>query len=107
MEGTGQPLHPWPTPPEISEWLDRSAAGRAWRAVWAAIGVGLTLIPIVTHGNIGFTQFGYRFAPDFRPLLFVALALVFQRGMGRLAIAAAGRQPLGSTTTVTSGVMPA
>ncbi len=69
-------------------WL-ASARPRDPRTVWAAIGIGLTLIPIVTHGNIGFTQFGYRFALDFQPLLFVALALVFQRGMSRLAIAAA------------------
>ena len=69
-------------------WLAR-ARPRDPRTVWAAIGIGLTLIPIVTHGNIGFTQFGYRFALDFQPLLFVALALVFQRGMSRLAIAAA------------------
>jgi len=57
--------------------------------IWAAIGVGLTLIPIVTHGNVGFTQFGYRFALDFQPLLFVVLAIVFRGGMSRVAVAAA------------------
>ncbi len=69
-------------------WLARARL-RDPRMVWAAIGIGLTLIPIVTHGNIGFTQFGYRFALDFQPLLFVVLALVFQRGMSRLAVVAA------------------
>ena len=69
-------------------WLG-TARLRDPRMVWAVIGIGLTLIPIVTHGNIGFTQFGYRFALDFQPLLFVVLALVFQRGMRRLAVVAA------------------
>jgi len=56
---------------------------------WAAIGTGLALIPIVTHGNVGFTQFGYRFSLDVQPLLFVILATVFERGMSRWAWAAA------------------
>ena len=59
------------------------------RVVYAAIGVGLALIPIVTHGNIGLTQFGYRFSLDFQPLLFVILATVFERGVSRLAWTAA------------------
>ncbi len=59
---------------------------RTW---WAALGIGLTLLPIITHGNIGFTQFGYRFSLDFQPLLFVVLAVVFRNGMSRIAIAAA------------------
>ena len=69
-------------------WLAKARRSdpRTW---WAAIGIGLTLIPIITHGNIGFTQFGYRFSLDFQPLLFVVLAGVFARGMPRLAIAAA------------------
>lgn len=69
-------------------WLARARRddGRTW---WAAIGIALTLLPIVTHGNIGFTQFGYRFSLDFQPLMFVVLAAVFRRGMPRLAVAAA------------------
>ncbi len=55
------------------------------RVLWAAIGIGLTLIPIVTHGNVGFTQFGYRFSLDVQPLLFVILATVYERGMSRVA----------------------
>jgi len=56
---------------------------------WAALACALTLVPIVTHGNVGFTQFGYRFSLDIQPLLFVILATVFARGMSRLAAAAA------------------
>lgn len=59
------------------------------RVLYAAIAIGLTLIPLVTHGNVGFTQFGYRFSLDLQPLLFVILATVFERGMSRLAVAAA------------------
>lgn len=56
--------------------------------LWAAVGTGLTLIPIITHGNVGISQFGYRFSLDFQPLLFVILAAVFARGMSRLAMLA-------------------
>jgi hypothetical protein len=44
----------------------------------------------VTHGNVGLTQFGYRFSLDVQPLLFVILATVFERGMGRRAWIASG-----------------
>jgi hypothetical protein len=57
--------------------------------LWASIGVALTLIPIITHGNVGISQFGYRFSLDFQPLLFVVLAATFARGMSRLAMVAA------------------
>ncbi len=67
------------------------------RVLYAAIAVGLTLIPLVTHGNVGFTQFGYRFSLDLQPLLFVILATVFERGMSRLAAAAAALSILFST----------
>ena len=56
---------------------------------WAALACAITLVPIVTHGNVGFTQFGYRFSLDVQPLLFVILATVFARGMSRLAASAA------------------
>lgn len=58
------------------------------RVFYAAIGVGLALIPIVTHGNVGLSQFGYRFSLDVQPLLWVILATVFERGGSRLAVAA-------------------
>jgi len=49
------------------------------------LGTALALIPIVTHGNVGITQFGYRFSLDVQPLLFVVLASAFRGGMSRLA----------------------
>jgi hypothetical protein len=55
------------------------------RVAWAAVGVMLALVPIVTHGNVGIQQFGYRFSLDVQPLLFVALATAFERGMSRWA----------------------
>jgi hypothetical protein len=55
------------------------------RVAWAAIGAGLALVPIVTHGNVGIQQFGYRFSLDVQPLLFVILATAFERGMSRWA----------------------
>ena len=68
-------------------WLFRARL-RDPRVAWAAIASALALIPIVTHGNVGFTQFGYRFSLDVQPLLFVILATVFERGMSRWAWAA-------------------
>jgi hypothetical protein len=59
------------------------------RVLYAAVAVAVALVPLVTHGNVGFTQFGYRFSLDVQPLLFVVLATVFERGMSRLAVAAA------------------
>ena len=39
-----------------------------------ALAAGLALIPDVTHGTVGFAQFGYRFSIDAQPFL-IALAL--------------------------------
>jgi hypothetical protein len=58
------------------------------RVVYAALGVAAAAIPIITHGNVGLTQFGYRFSLDVQPLLFVVLAVTFERGMSRAAVAA-------------------
>jgi hypothetical protein len=58
------------------------------RVIWAGLGVVAAAIPIVTHGNVGLTQFGYRFSLDVQPLLFVILAVTFERGLSRLAVAA-------------------
>jgi hypothetical protein len=46
-------------------------------------------IPIVTHGNVGMTQFGYRFSLDFQLPLFVILATVVAQGWSK-RMAAAG-----------------
>jgi len=77
--------------PSVSSGRCESDAARLRdpRTAWAAVGIGLPLVPNITHGNIGFTQFGYRYALDFQPLLFVVLATLFERGMSRLATAAA------------------
>jgi hypothetical protein len=63
-----------------------------WRTpvvAWAAVSVAIVSIPIITHGNVGITQFGYRFSLDFQVLLFVILATVVARGWTRLMKAAA------------------
>ncbi len=57
-------------------WLAR-APGRDARVRWACVGIGLALIPIVTHGNVGIAQWGYRFSLDVQVPLFAVLALVF------------------------------
>jgi hypothetical protein len=57
-------------------------AFRARRPDWFNIGawasIALMLIPILTHGGSGDEQFGYRFAQDFYPFLF----LLTVRGVG-------------------------
>jgi hypothetical protein len=58
------------------------------RVVYAAIGAAVAAIPIITHGNVGFTQYGYRFSLDVQPLLFVVLATAFTRGISRPAVIA-------------------
>lgn len=65
-------------------WLGKARL-RDPRVAWATIGTALALVPIVTHGNVGLTQFGYRFSLDVQPLLLVILATVFERGMSRWA----------------------
>jgi hypothetical protein len=62
---------------------------RAPMVAWSLLGIALVAIPIVTHGNVGFTQFGYRFSLDFQLLLFVILATVVARGWSGLMKAAA------------------
>jgi hypothetical protein len=59
------------------------------RVLGSVVATALVAIPIVTHGNVGLTQFGYRFSLDVQVFLFVILATVFERGMSRLAWLAA------------------
>jgi uncharacterized protein (DUF697 family) len=59
------------------------------RVFGSVIAISLVSIPIITHGNVGLAQFGYRFSLDVQPFLFVILATVFERGMSRLAWLAA------------------
>ncbi|MGA3058350.1 MAG: hypothetical protein ABSE70_10015 [Candidatus Limnocylindrales bacterium] len=72
----------------VLAWLVRARL-QDRRVVYAALGIGLASIPIITHGNIGLSQFGYRFSLDVQPLLFVVLATVFERGASKLAWTAA------------------
>ncbi len=75
-------------------WLFKSRLSDP-RVAWSLLGVALIAIPIVTHGNVGTTQFGYRFSLDFQPFLFVMLATVLERGLGRLAILATAAGVIG------------
>ncbi len=59
------------------------------RVAWALLATALVSIPVLLHGNVGVTQFGYRFSLDFQLLLFVILATVVARGFSRLMTAAA------------------
>jgi len=45
--------------------------------VFGWIAILLALVPIVTHGNVGETQFGYRFSLDVAPILWVMLGMLF------------------------------
>jgi hypothetical protein len=54
-------------------WLAKARL-RDPKVAWALLAAFLVSIPILAHGNVGFTQFGYRFSLDFQVLLFVVLA---------------------------------
>jgi hypothetical protein len=69
-------------------WLFKARL-RAPMVAWALLAVALVSIPIITHGNVGLTQFGYRFSLDFQLLLFVILATVVARRWTGLMAAAA------------------
>jgi hypothetical protein len=56
--------------------------------VYGLIAVLLALLPIVTHGNVGEAQFGYRFSLDVAPILFLLLGLVFRQHISRAAMLA-------------------
>lgn len=69
-------------------WIVRARL-RDPRVFAAIVATVMVLIPVVTHGNVGLAQFGYRFSLDSQVFLFVILATVFERGMSRLAWLAA------------------
>jgi hypothetical protein len=57
--------------------------------VFGWVAILCALIPIVTHGNVGETQFGYRFSLDVAPILWIMLGMLFVRRISlpaRLAI---------------------
>jgi len=58
------------------------------RVRWALVGTALAAIPIITHGNVGIAQWGYRFSLDVQVVMFAILALTFARRTSRLAVAA-------------------
>ena len=70
------------TPPLL--WLVRARLQDP-RVLGSAVAIALVTIPVVTHGNVGLAQFGYRFSLDAQVFLFVILATVFERGMSGLA----------------------
>ena len=57
-------------------------------AIYGSLAVVLALVPIVTHGNVGEAQFGYRFSLDVAPILFLLLGLVFRERLSRSALLA-------------------
>jgi hypothetical protein len=69
-------------------WLAKAPL-RDPRVQAAGVATALVMIPILTHGNVGISQFGYRFSLDVQPFLFIILAVVFERGLSSLAVLAA------------------
>lgn len=68
-------------------WLVKARSRRPLIAYgWLA--VLLALVPIVTHGAVGFSQFGYRFSLDVAPILWLMLGWVFRDGLSKEALAA-------------------
>jgi 4-amino-4-deoxy-L-arabinose transferase-like glycosyltransferase len=49
---------------------------------YAALAVVCILPPIITHGTVGFTQFGYRFSLDFTPFLILLTAKGMRENLG-------------------------
>ena len=65
-------------------WLIRAhGRNRLFIYGWIALAAGLALV--VTHGGIGWTQFGYRRILDVAPILWPMLGWVFRDGMSREA----------------------
>ncbi|HEV8516432.1 MAG TPA: hypothetical protein VGQ47_02180 [Candidatus Limnocylindrales bacterium] len=68
-------------------WLIKARSRRPLVAYgWLA--VALALVPIMTHGSVGFSQFGYRFSLDVAAILWLLLGWVFRRGLSREAVVA-------------------
>jgi hypothetical protein len=61
-------------------WLAK-ARSRSTLVAFGWLGVGLALIPILTHGTVGQVQFGYRFSQDIAPVLWLLLGYVFRERM--------------------------
>lgn len=61
-------------------WLAK-ARSRSTLVAFGWLAVALALLPIVTHGTVGQTQFGYRFSQDVAPILWLLLGWVFRERM--------------------------
>lgn len=61
-------------------WLVK-ARSRSSLVAFGWLGIALALIPIITHGTVGQTQFGYRFSQDIAPILWLLLGYVFHQRM--------------------------
>jgi hypothetical protein len=69
-------------------WLAKARL-RTPMVAWSVLAIAIVSLPILTHGNVGITQFGYRFSLDFQVPLFVILATVVARGWtGLMKVAA-------------------
>jgi hypothetical protein len=71
----------------ILMWLYR-AHGRTRLLIYGWISVVTGLALVITHGGIGWTQFGYRRILDVAPILWPMLGWVFRRGISMEARAA-------------------
>ena len=62
----------------------RGAFRGGWRSLnkKAALAILCILPPIITHGTVGFTQFGYRFSLDFVPFLMLLTAAGMRENLG-------------------------
>ena len=57
------------------------------REVAALIALGLVSVPLLTHGAVGFSQFGYRFSLDMLPPLLILTASGMRGRVSKLAVA--------------------
>ncbi len=66
-------------------YIFRGAFNGGWHSLSkkAALAVLCILPPIITHGTVGFTQFGYRFSLDFTPFLMLLVAAGMRENLGR------------------------
>ncbi len=62
--------------------LNPKALWRNRLSKYAAIAILFILPPIITHGTVGFTQFGYRFSLDFTPFLMLLAAKGMRENLG-------------------------
>ena len=79
---TNEGLAIWFTTPAFI--LTLKSKFRSKEVVAAIITIVLISTPILMHGTTGFAQFGYRFAMDFYPFLFLLLIYALPKKLGKL-----------------------